>query len=88
MASRFSGVLQLTDLDDFIAPSQVKFGCDFDWNSNLRIFDLTENFELQECIKPVKIDKIESGTGAKIKIQDDGSYIQIQEVWLFLYRKE
>lgn len=24
MASRFSGVLQLTDLDDFITPSQVK----------------------------------------------------------------
>ena len=36
----------------------------------------------------MKIDKIQSGTGAKIKIQDDGSYIQIQEVWLFLYRKE
>jgi hypothetical protein len=30
MASRFSGVLQLTDLDDFIAPSQVKLGCVFD----------------------------------------------------------
>ncbi|XP_021933170.1 probable cytosolic Fe-S cluster assembly factor AGAP009023 isoform X2 [Zootermopsis nevadensis] len=33
----------------------------------------------EECIKPVKIDKIESSTGAKIKIQDDGSYIQIKE---------
>ncbi|KAJ4437290.1 hypothetical protein ANN_17428 [Periplaneta americana] len=54
MASRFSGVLQLTDLDDFITPSQ-------------------------ECIKPVKIDKIHSGTGAKIKIQEDGSYIQMGE---------
>lgn len=27
MASRFSGVLQLTDLDDFIAPSQVNYVC-------------------------------------------------------------
>lgn len=27
----------------------------------------------------MKIDKIESSTGAKIKIQDDGSYIQVQE---------
>jgi acyl CoA:acetate/3-ketoacid CoA transferase beta subunit len=51
----------------------------------LGIFNLTENFELQECIKPVKIDKIDSGTGAKIKIQDDGSYIQVQEVWLCFF---
>ncbi|XP_054280955.1 probable cytosolic Fe-S cluster assembly factor AAEL012261 isoform X1 [Macrosteles quadrilineatus] len=53
MASRFSGVLQLTDLDDFITPSQ-------------------------ECIKPIKIDK-KSGTGAKIKIEEDGSYLQVKE---------
>lgn len=51
-SSRFSGVLQLTDLDDFIGPSQ-------------------------ECIKPIPIEK-PSGprTGAKIRIQDDGAYIQ------------
>uniref|UniRef100_A0A1B6JNZ4 Iron hydrogenase small subunit domain-containing protein n=1 Tax=Homalodisca liturata TaxID=320908 RepID=A0A1B6JNZ4_9HEMI len=54
MASGFSGVLQLTDLDDFITPSQ-------------------------ECIKPIKIDKKKTGTGAKIKIDDDGSYMQIKE---------
>ncbi|KAJ9595515.1 hypothetical protein L9F63_013280 [Diploptera punctata] len=54
MASRFSGVLQLTDLDDFITPSQ-------------------------ECIKPVKVEKVQTGTGAKIKIQDDGSYVQLRE---------
>nr|CAD7407694.1 unnamed protein product [Timema cristinae] len=54
MASRFSGALQLTDLDDFITPSQ-------------------------ECIKPVKIEKTETGTGARIKIQDDGSYVQLRE---------
>uniref|UniRef100_A0A1B6CJK3 Iron hydrogenase small subunit domain-containing protein n=1 Tax=Clastoptera arizonana TaxID=38151 RepID=A0A1B6CJK3_9HEMI len=54
MTSRFSGALQLTDLDDFITPSQ-------------------------ECIKPIKIDKEKSGTGAKIKIQDDGTYVQIKE---------
>ena len=50
----FSGIVQLTDLDDFITPSQ-------------------------ECIKPVKIDKkvdTSSKTGAKIKIESDGSYIE------------
>ncbi|XP_060527568.1 probable cytosolic Fe-S cluster assembly factor AGAP009023 isoform X2 [Cylas formicarius] len=52
--SRFSGVLQLTDLDDFISPSQ-------------------------ECIKPVEIKKEKSGTGSKVKIQEDGSYFQIEE---------
>ncbi|XP_045445685.1 probable cytosolic Fe-S cluster assembly factor GJ13047 [Melitaea cinxia] len=49
MASRFSGALQLTDLDDFITPSQ-------------------------ECIKPVKIEKTKSKTGAKIKIGEDGYF--------------
>ncbi|XP_052866052.1 probable cytosolic Fe-S cluster assembly factor AGAP009023 isoform X1 [Anopheles cruzii] len=49
--SRFSSALQLTDLDDFITPSQ-------------------------ECIKPVKIDTNKSKTGAKITIQEDGSYVQ------------
>ncbi|XP_052050751.1 cytosolic iron-sulfur assembly component 3 [Apodemus sylvaticus] len=52
MASPFSGALQLTDLDDFIGPSQ-------------------------NCIKPVKVDK-KSGSGiAKIHIEDDGSYFQV-----------
>ncbi|KAG8230156.1 hypothetical protein J437_LFUL010407 [Ladona fulva] len=54
MASMFSGALQLTNLDDFITPSQ-------------------------ECIKPIKIEKTVSSTGAKIKIEDDGSYVQIRE---------
>lgn len=54
MESKFSGVLQLTDLDDFITPSQ-------------------------ECIKPVEIKKISTGTGAKIKIESDGSYVQIDQ---------
>ncbi|XP_041977680.1 probable cytosolic Fe-S cluster assembly factor GL21135 [Aricia agestis] len=49
MASRFSGALQLTDLDDFITPSQ-------------------------ECIKPVKIEKSKTKTGAKIKIGEDGYF--------------
>ncbi|XP_063377752.1 probable cytosolic Fe-S cluster assembly factor GI11683 [Cydia fagiglandana] len=53
MASRFSGALQLTDLDDFITPSQ-------------------------ECIKPVKIEKPKTKTGAKIKIGADG-YFDISE---------
>lgn len=49
----FSGLMKLTDLDDFITPSQ-------------------------ECIKPVKIEKKEGKRGA-IKIEDDGSYLQIME---------
>lgn len=49
MVSRFSGALQLTDLDDFITPSQ-------------------------ECIKPVKIEKTKTKTGAKIKIGEDGYF--------------
>ncbi|XP_025413492.1 probable cytosolic Fe-S cluster assembly factor AGAP009023 [Sipha flava] len=50
-SSGFSGALKLTDLDDFITPSQ-------------------------ECIKPVQFEKSTLGTGAKIKIGDDGSYFQ------------
>ncbi|XP_053411397.1 cytosolic iron-sulfur assembly component 3 isoform X1 [Nycticebus coucang] len=54
MASPFSGVLQLTDLDDFIGPSQ-------------------------DCIKPVKVDKRPESGVAKIHIEDDGSYIQVNQ---------
>lgn len=43
----------MTDLDDFITPSQ-------------------------ECIKPVKVEK-KPGQLAKIKIEDDGSYVQLSE---------
>lgn len=48
MTSRFSGALQITNLDDFITPSQ-------------------------ECIKPVEIQASKSKTGAKIKIEEDGT---------------
>ncbi|KAM7372046.1 hypothetical protein PAMP_009242 [Pampus punctatissimus] len=54
MASQFSGVLQLTDLDDFITPSQ-------------------------ECIKPVKVEKKQGKSLAKIQIEDDGSYVQVNQ---------
>ncbi|RMC17553.1 hypothetical protein DUI87_05216 [Hirundo rustica rustica] len=54
MAARFSGVLQLTELDDFIAPSQ-------------------------ECIKPVKVDKKAGKAAAKIRIEADGSYFQVNQ---------
>ncbi|XP_051572865.1 cytosolic Fe-S cluster assembly factor narfl-like isoform X3 [Myxocyprinus asiaticus] len=54
MASHFSGVLQLTDLDDFITPSQ-------------------------ECVKPVKVEKKQGRSVAKIQIEDDGSYFQVQQ---------
>ncbi|TRY84687.1 hypothetical protein DNTS_003914, partial [Danionella cerebrum] len=54
MASHFSGVLQLTDLDDFITPSQ-------------------------ECVKPIKVEKKQGRSVAKIQIEDDGSYFQVQQ---------
>ncbi|XP_040446968.1 cytosolic iron-sulfur assembly component 3 isoform X3 [Falco naumanni] len=54
MASAFSGVLQLTDLDDYIGPSQ-------------------------ECIKPVKVEKKPGKAAAKIRIEADGSYFQIDQ---------
>ena len=54
-SSSFSSFLQLTDLNDFITPSQ-------------------------ECIKPVKVEKIESSAlqsgSAKIRIGENGKYIQ------------
>jgi hypothetical protein len=87
MASRFSGVLQLTDLDDFITPSQVKadLNCTLNLSIFLMIFKGLKIFCSQECIKPVKIDKLESSTGAKIKIQDDGTYVQIKEVRISIF---
>ncbi|XP_068125532.1 cytosolic iron-sulfur assembly component 3 isoform X1 [Hyperolius riggenbachi] len=54
MSSHFSGVLQLTDLDDYIGPSQ-------------------------DCIKPVKVEKKPGKGSAKIRIEDDGSYIQVNQ---------
>ncbi|XP_068981808.1 probable cytosolic Fe-S cluster assembly factor AGAP009023 isoform X1 [Bombus flavifrons] len=54
MTSRFSGALQITDLDDFITPSQ-------------------------ECIKPIEIQKSKSKTGAKIKIEEDGTPFALNE---------
>ncbi|XP_043282277.1 probable cytosolic Fe-S cluster assembly factor AAEL012261 [Venturia canescens] len=52
MTSRFSGALQITNLDDFITPSE-------------------------ECIKPVEVKKSTTKTGAKIKIQEDGAYLEL-----------
>uniref|UniRef100_D6RJ43 Cytosolic iron-sulfur assembly component 3 n=1 Tax=Mus musculus TaxID=10090 RepID=D6RJ43_MOUSE len=57
MASPFSGALQLTDLDDFIGPSQ-------------------------NCIKPVKVAKKPGSGIAKIHIEDDGSYFQVNQFLL------
>lgn len=51
MTSRFSGALQITNLDDFITPSQ-------------------------ECIKPIEIQSSKKKTGAKIKIEEDGSAVE------------
>ncbi|XP_076164600.1 putative cytosolic Fe-S cluster assembly factor GH10760 isoform X2 [Ptiloglossa arizonensis] len=54
MASRFSGALQISNLDDFITPSQ-------------------------ECIKPIEIQASKRKTGAKIKIEEDGTPITLNE---------
>uniref|UniRef100_A0A671M2G0 Nuclear prelamin A recognition factor-like n=1 Tax=Sinocyclocheilus anshuiensis TaxID=1608454 RepID=A0A671M2G0_9TELE len=54
MVSHFSGVLQLTDLDDFITPSQ-------------------------ECVKPVKGEKKQGRSVAKIQIEYYGSYFQVHQ---------
>lgn len=37
-------------------------------------------FVFQECIKPVKVEKTASGTGARISIQEDGGYYQTESV--------
>ncbi|XP_048350432.1 cytosolic iron-sulfur assembly component 3 isoform X1 [Sphaerodactylus townsendi] len=52
--SPFSGVLQLTDLDDYIGPSQ-------------------------DCIKPIKVEKKPGKAAPKIRLEDDGSYFQVNE---------
>lgn len=44
----------MTDLDDFITPSQ-------------------------ECVKPVKVEKKQGKSVAKIQIEDDGSYVQVNK---------
>lgn len=55
MASRFSGALQITNLDDFITPSQ-------------------------ECIKPIEIQASKNKTGAKIKIEEDGTPFMLNAI--------
>lgn len=34
----------------------------------------------QECVKPVKVDKKQGRSVAKIQIEDDGTYFQVNEV--------
>ncbi|KAI3359873.1 hypothetical protein L3Q82_014227 [Scortum barcoo] len=74
MASVFSGVLQLTDLDDFITPSQC---CTV---SVMSVWFLhVWPFVLQECVKPVKVEKKQGKSVARIQIEDDGSYVQVNQ---------
>ncbi|XP_076638087.1 putative cytosolic Fe-S cluster assembly factor GJ13047 [Colletes latitarsis] len=54
MTSRFSGALQISNLDDFITPSQ-------------------------ECIKPIEIQASKTKTGAKIKIEEDGTPMMLND---------
>lgn len=35
---------------------------------------------LQECVKPVKVEKKQGKSVAKIQIEDDGSYVQVNQV--------
>lgn len=43
-------------------------------------------FFFQECVKPVKVEKKPGKAAAKIKIEADGSYFQIGQVFvIFLY---
>ncbi|CAL7950130.1 unnamed protein product [Xylocopa violacea] len=55
MTSRFSGALQITNLDDFITPSQ-------------------------ECIKPIEIKTSKNKIGSKIKIEEDGTAVALNEI--------
>lgn len=45
---------------------------------------LTTNTSLfsvsQACVKPVKVEKKEGKSVAKIQIEDDGSYVQVNQV--------
>ncbi|XP_062517412.1 cytosolic Fe-S cluster assembly factor narfl-like [Corticium candelabrum] len=52
--AQFSSALRLTDLDDFIAPSQ-------------------------DCIKPVKVERLPGSKAGKLAIENDGDYYQIDE---------
>jgi hypothetical protein len=72
--SGFSGALKLTDLDDFITPSQVIYPTIY-LKISFKIF-----YSIQECIKPVKIETNKTKTGSKITIQEDGSYVQTTDV--------
>jgi len=82
ISSGFSGALKLTDLDDFITPSQVTILL----NTHIKIVPFISY--LQECIKPVKFEKTSLGTGAKIKIGEDGSYVQETKVILLYNIKQ
>ena len=39
-------------------------------------------FVFQECIKPVVVEKKPGGKVGKIRIEDDGSYMEVSEVSL------
>lgn len=39
-------------------------------------------FVFQECVKPVKVEKKQGKSVAKIQIEDDGSYVQVNQVGL------
>lgn len=44
-------------------------------------------FYLQECVKPVKVEKKQGKSVAKIQIEEDGSYIQINQVGIKVWSK-
>ncbi len=63
----FSGALRLTDLDDFITPSQVSYWSTWPAafaqmppvliNAHHRLQHVLLSLSPQECIKPVKVEK-------------------------------
>lgn len=48
----------------------------------LLIYFFLLTFFLQECVKPVKVEKKQGKSVAKIQIEDDGSYVQVNKVGL------
>ena len=80
MVRRVGNFIEPTDsfnemfYENFNGFQGMRCGDNTDNCTTLRIF--------QECIKPVKIDRLPGKVG-KIQIEDDGSYMQIDQVMTF-----
>jgi hypothetical protein len=87
MNSKFSGIIQINDLDDFIGPGQVSL---YEYNSD---FSLKAHLNdkvcilFKECVKPVKLESKSAPSSSvvtkKTTIEidnNDGSMNQLKEV--------